>query len=116
MDREKLINRAWLLYRQLWDFEMQADADDIMLEHNAAEDDSDRKEGFFVTMSDNDIMEATRDLQARLDLAYEQRVETYELNLNDAQYNLLLNVLDDALTGRFRKSAESIQTIIDQLK
>lgn len=115
MNREELINRAWLLYRQLCDFKMQADADDIMLAHNAAEDDLDLREGFFVTMSDNDIMEAIQDLQARLDLAYKQRVDTYELDLNDAQYNLLLNVLDDALTGGFHQSAESIQAIIDQL-
>ena len=116
MDREELINRAWLLYRQLWDFGMQSDAEDIMLEHNAAEDDSDRKEGFFATMSDKDILESIYDLQARIDLAFEENIDTYELELNRAQYNLLLSVLDDALTGRFRKSAESIQAIIDQLK
>lgn len=96
MTREQLTGRAWLLYQQLCDYGMQADADDIMLAHGAAEDDSDTEEGFFVTMSDKDVVAAIRDMQSRLDEAMDRSYETYELELNPKQVNFLIDCLKAA--------------------
>lgn len=54
--RDKLINYLDYFYQEHYDPEM----DNILIEHGASEDDQQRPEGFYTTMTDEDLKEACR--------------------------------------------------------
>lgn len=52
--RDKYINYLEYFYQEHYDPEM----DNILIEHGASEDDQQRPEGFYTTMTDSDLREA----------------------------------------------------------
>ena len=83
-NREKLTDALDYWYDKVCGIGMDSEADDIILNNNASEDDSDPNEGYMVTMSDEDIANAIAELKAIHDRINPQTLQDmiYALNSN----------------------------------
>lgn len=63
MKREKLIDKLDLIYEKMCKDGLESEAEDILVNNNASEDDSDPDEGFMATMSDYDLQNAITEME-----------------------------------------------------
>ena len=64
MRRKQLMEKLDKMYNRLMaEGNLEAQVEDILMDNNASEDDSDPDEGFMATMSDQDIMNAIEELK-----------------------------------------------------
>lgn len=63
MNRTKLIGELDSMYTKMYQNGLANEAEDILNNNNASEDDSDSNEGFMATMSDDDLQNAITEMK-----------------------------------------------------
>ena len=64
MNREQLIDKLDEVYHRLCREGLDEHAENILINNNASENDSDPDEGFMTTMSDSDLRNAIKEMEA----------------------------------------------------
>lgn len=110
--RDKLIQRAEDLHRYLTEQEdLIEEVEEIFIRNGACEDDTDPDEGFFVTMSNQQIYNAIRDL---VGLKNSESRDTIELVLSSNEYTALFYALTE-YKSKHPEYSNEINKVLDQL-
>lgn len=88
MDRSKLIDELDWIYEKLCRRGLEDNAEDILTNNNASEDDSDPDEGFMVTMSNKDIQTAIREMKQAYSLIEPDSVQSMVYALQSGTQDL----------------------------
>lgn len=75
MNREQLIDKLDQAYNELCREGFDEQAEYILINNNASDDDSDPDEGFMATMSDNDLRKAIKEMEALYSSLFPDTVE-----------------------------------------
>lgn len=95
MKRGKLIDKIDLIYEKMCQRGLESEAEDILLNNNASEDDSDPYEGFMATMSDYDLQNAITEMEQ----AYSKVEPNSVQSMIYALISRTLDVSDDYADG-----------------
>lgn len=75
MSREQLIDKLDEVYTRLCHEGLDYQAEDILINNNASDNDSDPDEGFMSTMSDSDLKKAIKEMEALYSSMFPDTVE-----------------------------------------
>ena len=109
--REKLMDTASELYERLSMMDKTDLADRILDNNGASQDDSDPDEGFFITMSNDQISSAIDELKKVLRDLRSNSEDEYDVILTGSEFDLLMESLD-LMKSKHPDLADDISDII----
>lgn len=108
--RYDLLDQASELYGKLCNMGHSDLADQIMNDNGASPDDSDPDEGFFITMSNDQVYRAIDKLRSEIEYIKATSMDTYEVELSGKEFRVLMSSLKAA-----KKQDSNNAAIIDSI-